>query len=274
MTVTSPTTGFAPVNGAQIYYEEAGYGFPLVMAHAGIADLRMWNDQFRFFARRYRVIRYDMRGYGRTAITPGKFANHEDLYGLLRHLNVERAYLMGCSRGGEAVVDLALEHPEMAAALVTVCASLSGFRFEGPPPAGMEEFEAALGRGDTAQAVELGARLWFDGRGRTPEQVDPAARAKMIAMLEPAIGAFATEENHIELQPPAVDRLESLRLPLLAITGEHDFKEFEHLADLLVAAVPGGKKVILANTAHLPNLERPEEFNQIVQSFLEGIEAG
>src|SRR4051812_9978431 len=101
MTELSPSsTGFAAVNGVQIYYEIAGSGHPLVLVHAGIADRRMWDAQFPVFAQHYRVIRYDMRGFGKTAMVAGSFAHHDDLHGLLTFLGVERAYLLGCSKGG------------------------------------------------------------------------------------------------------------------------------------------------------------------------------
>jgi pimeloyl-ACP methyl ester carboxylesterase len=79
------------------------------------------------------------------------------------------------------------------------------------------------------------------------------------------------QQNHTPLQPPAVARLDALELPLLAVVGDLDDKNIERAADALVAAVPSGKKVILSGTAHLPNLERPEDFNRIVLSFLQGL---
>src|SRR5215208_6198208 len=94
-------TGMAEVNGARIYYEVAGEGDPLVLVHAGIADSRMWEDQLMAFADRYRVIRYDMRGFGMTAMVDLPFSHHEDLRGLLDSLDVERAHLVGCSMGEE-----------------------------------------------------------------------------------------------------------------------------------------------------------------------------
>src|SRR5262245_1060849 len=127
-------TGFASANGAQLYYETAGSGHPLVMVHAGIADCRMWDDQFQFFAGKYRVVRFDMRGYGKSAPIAGDFYLHRDLNGLLDFLEIKRAYLMGCSKGGRAIVDFALEYPQKAAALITVGSEPSGFKFDAPEP--------------------------------------------------------------------------------------------------------------------------------------------
>src|ERR671913_2365380 len=104
-------TGEAEVNGARVYYEVAGEGEPLVLVHAGIADSRMWEDQLTAFADRYRVIRYDMRGFGRTEIVEGPFSHHEDLHSLLNFEGLDRVPLRGCSMGGGAVLAFALQYP-------------------------------------------------------------------------------------------------------------------------------------------------------------------
>jgi len=89
--------GYAEVGGARFYYEVAGHGDPIVFVHAGIADGRMWDAQFDVFAQRYRVLRYDRRGFGNTAMVAGGFSHHLDLHGLLEFLGIEGAYLVGCS---------------------------------------------------------------------------------------------------------------------------------------------------------------------------------
>src|SRR3954454_9386456 len=99
------TGGVAEVNGARLYYEMGGGGRPLVMLHAGIANLHYWDDQWEEFARTYRVVRFDIRGYGRSIAPPGPYNVREDLLGLLRHLGIERAHLMGASIGGGIVID-------------------------------------------------------------------------------------------------------------------------------------------------------------------------
>jgi pimeloyl-ACP methyl ester carboxylesterase len=121
-------TGAAEVNGATIYYEVVGEGEPLVLVHAGIADSRMWEGQLTAFADRYRVLRYDMRGFGRTAMVEGTFSHHEDLRGLLDFLGLDRAHLVGCSMGGGAVLDFALEYPDRVGNLVLVGSAVGGFR--------------------------------------------------------------------------------------------------------------------------------------------------
>src|SRR5690606_6815407 len=89
--------GTADLNGATFHFEMAGIGPPVVFIHAGIADSRMWEGQFAPLSKWFRVIRYDLRGFGRTLPAPGPFSHRDDLAALLDHLAIERASLVGCS---------------------------------------------------------------------------------------------------------------------------------------------------------------------------------
>ena len=100
-------TGKVHLDGADLYYEMAGEGPSLVLAHAGFLDRRMWDDQFPVLAQHYRVVRYDRRGFGNSTLTPGPFSHRRDLYQLLEFLGIERAHLLGCSIGGAAIIDFA-----------------------------------------------------------------------------------------------------------------------------------------------------------------------
>ncbi len=103
-------TGFAEVNGTTLYYEVAGAGHPFVLLHGHLLDRRSWDDQFAVFAQRYRVIRYDQRGFGDSGlIMKGlAYSDRQDLYALLQFLGIESAYLMGVSGGGALAIDFTL----------------------------------------------------------------------------------------------------------------------------------------------------------------------
>ncbi len=96
-------SGFAQLNGTQFYYEVAGSGPHLVLVHAGIADSRMWDEQFSVLARDFTVVRYDLRGFGQTLMVTGAFAHRHDLAALLQHLGIARTALIGCSMGGATI---------------------------------------------------------------------------------------------------------------------------------------------------------------------------
>jgi 3-oxoadipate enol-lactonase len=102
-------SGLAPINNALIYYEVGGVGEPFVMIHAGVADSRQWNNEFAHFADHYQVIRYDMRGYGKSEPVAGEYSHLQDLNALLDHLQIDRPHIvMGCSMGGGVAMNLAL----------------------------------------------------------------------------------------------------------------------------------------------------------------------
>lgn len=161
-------SGFVPSDGARLYYEISGDGEPLVLVPAGIADSSMWDGQLAAFARRYRVIRYDMRGFGRSAMVEGPFSHHEDSRALLDSLGIERAFLVGCSIGGRAIIDFALEHPELVRALVPVGSALSGFDAREDPPEQWEKLVAAENAGDLGRVSALEVQIWVDGPYRAP----------------------------------------------------------------------------------------------------------
>jgi 2-hydroxy-6-oxonona-2,4-dienedioate hydrolase len=264
-----PEGGFAEVNGASIYYETLGTGEPLVLVHAGIADGRMWDGQLGAFAERFRVIRYDMRGFGRSEMVEGPYSHHEDLLGLLNHLGIERASLVGCSQGGGAVIDFALRHPDRALALVLVGPAVSGVESDEAPPEEWDELVAADEAGDLERVSELEVRIWVDGPYRGPEEVDPAVRGlvremNLIALQTEASGLG--EETPAD--PPAADRLAEIQAPTLVLVGELDRPEILAKADLLERSIPNARKVMMPGTAHVPNMERPEEFNRIMLGFL------
>jgi pimeloyl-ACP methyl ester carboxylesterase len=269
------TTGYADVNGAKIYYEVAGEGHPLVFLHAGIANLHMWDDQVSAFSDRYRVVRYDHRSFGQSSAPAGPASISNDVYGIFTVLNIEKAYLVGCSMGGGAALDFTLAHPEMVDGLVLVGPGVSGIPDEEDDPlaATWQEIRAAAKAGDYDKANELELRVWVDGVGRTPDQVDPAYRAKASAMNR-ALYAHDAEMNAVEWQsadPPAYPRLEQVTAPTLVIVGDRDVPDIQHAVDMLAARIPVAKKVVMHNTAHLPSVELPGEFNQILGDFLNSL---
>lgn len=265
---TRAETGIAPVNNTSFYYEVAGEGEPLVLVHAGIADTRMWDEQFAVFAEQYRVLRYDRRGFGRTPMVEGPFSHHGDLAGVLKHLGIERAHLVGCSQGGKTVIDFALEHPDVPSTLVLVASALSGFEFTGESPRQFAAIDEAAARGDVDGVNELELQIWVDGPREPPGRVDPKIRELVRAMNAIALTA---PEIGVErpLEPPAAQRLSEIRAPSLVVAGDLDTLEVLAAADWLENQIPGAKKIIMQGTAHLPNMERPADFNRLVLAFLE-----
>lgn len=265
----SRSTGTVEANGAMLYYETAGSGDPLVLVHAGIADGRMWDPQMDALSQHYRTIRYDMRGFGNSPMVEGPYSHHADLRALLDHLGVDRASLVGCSQGGKAVIDFALENPERVESLVLVGSAASGFEFDEEPPEEWDELVAADEAGDLERVSELEVRMWVDGPRRGPDAVDPAIRDLVRDMNLIALKNEALEiGEELELQPPAATRLSQIQAPTLIIVGDQDRPRPLAAADLLAKDLSNARKVVMRNTAHLPNMESPEEFNTLILDFL------
>lgn len=116
--MTGVTRGYAEIEGCRLYYEIAGKGETLVLGHAGLCDRRQWDGQWDDFSKDFRVVRYDMRGYGKSDAATDPVSRSADLYGLLKALGLKKVALLGCSMSGTSAIDFTLEHPEMVWALI------------------------------------------------------------------------------------------------------------------------------------------------------------
>ncbi len=264
-------SGFVKVDNAKIYYETSGKGIPLVMIHAGVADSRQWNNEFTDFARSYQVIRYDMRGYGKSEPVDGEFSHMSDLISLLDALEIhEPLVLMGCSMGGGLAMDFSLAHPSRAKALIMVDAGPSGLELDVAAPSKFADAEKAFDAGDLDLVAEIETQIWFDGMGRTPEQVNQEMRNLLYEMNRIALSHEVKQlgKRLPNTQTPAVDRLGDLEIPVLIIVGAHDTPYMLAAADYMLEKIPSARKVIIADAAHLPNMDQPHEFQGIVKDFL------
>ena len=262
-------SGYAPSDGAKIYFESAGAGPTVVFIHAGVSDRRMWDPQFDFFARKFRVVRYDLRGFGKSEMPDLPYSNRADLGNVLLHLKIDKAALVGCSMGGATAIDFTLEHPERVTALLPVGAGVSGWNeWSDEGIRYFTEFMRLAKEGNIERAREMDAVLWLDGPARDPSRIDPSyrRRAREIHKDNFSFTRFAHPEQ--ELKPPAIGRLREINCPTLVLVGDSDTPELMKLATRLAKEIPGARSVTIANAAHLPNLEHPDEFNALVDEFL------
>jgi 2-hydroxy-6-oxonona-2,4-dienedioate hydrolase len=274
MSTPQTKSGFVNIDGAQIYYETAGRGTPFVMIHAGVADSRQWNNEFAFFAPNYQVLRYDMRGYGKSEPVDGEFSHMSDLVSILDALEIqEPLVVMGCSMGGGLAMDFALTHPSRVKALIMVGSGPSGLKLDVPTLPKFAEVEKAFEAGDLDQVAELETQIWFDGSGRSPQQVNQAMRSLAYEMNRRALDYEAKElgKRLPSTETPAFDRLPNLDIPVLVIVGAYDTPYILAAADYMVEKIPSARKVKIEDAAHLPNMDHPHEFQTIVRTFLESL---
>ena len=274
MSTPQTKSGFVNIDGAQIYYATAGRGPPFVMIHAGVADSRQWNNEFTFFAQNYQVIRYDMRGYGKSEPVNGEFSHLSDLISVLKALGPqEPLIIMGCSMGGGLAMDFALMHPSRVKALIMVGSGPSGLKLDVPTPAKFAEAEKAFESGDLDLTAEIETQIWFDGMDRMPEQVNQAMRKLAYEMDRKALSHEAKKlgKRLPNTETPAFDRLTDLNIPVLIIVGAHETPYILAAADYMVEKIPSARKTTIADAAHLPNMDHPHEFQTIVRNFLKGL---
>jgi pimeloyl-ACP methyl ester carboxylesterase len=269
-----PEAGTVSANGTQLYYETLGEGHPLVLIHGGYMDRRMWDDQFHAFAQHYRVIRYDVRGFGKSELPPVPYADRQDLFDLLKYLGIEKTYLLGLSLGGVIAIDFTLEHPTMVDALILVGSPVPGF------PVGLlyteEQLEQQRSRWAAFEAAiqERNIPAMVDALMEDPTLVPssnyPAARQRVRNNLSEYSFAWVLDPApKQDLEPPAYERLTEIHVPTLIMLGAQDDPRLFKDADKLERDIVGARRVTIPETHHMPNMEKPEEFNAIVLDFLD-----
>jgi pimeloyl-ACP methyl ester carboxylesterase len=262
-------TGTLETGGARIYYEVEGAGEPLLLIHAGVADLTMWDAQVEALRDGYRVIRYDTRGFGRTETDAVPFSNRADIAALLDHLGESSAHVVGLSRGGVIGLDFALEFPDRVRSLTVAAGGIGGRMSPAElPESTWEEPERLIEAKDWDAIAEWETAFWADGPGQRSDRV-PEVRARVHRWILDNYRAEKVEGEPQPLSPPAAERLGDLRAPLLVLLGTLDDPGTTESMRHLASAVPGARLEEF-ETAHMINLEQPERFNRILREFLEG----
>ncbi len=257
-------SGFLETNGARIYYEAEGVGPAVVMVHAGVANLRMWDAQVQELCSDYRVIRHDTRGYGLTVTDPVEFSNRADIAALLDHLGEETAHVVGLSRGGMIALDFTLEVPERVRTLTVAAGGIGGY--ESPaeaPPQTWEAPDAMLTARNWEGLAAWEAAFWADGPGQPATRVS-GVRERVHEWVLANYRAEKEEGRPQPLDPPAEQRLSDLRVPLLVMYGSLDEPATSDSMRHLAASVRGSRLEAF-ETAHMINLEQPERFTSLLR---------
>jgi pimeloyl-ACP methyl ester carboxylesterase len=260
-------SGFLDVNGARLYYEEMGVGEPLVLLHGFSLDTRCWDGQFPVLARRYRVVRYDFRGFGRSSLPHGGPYSHTgDLRELFDRLRIEEAILMGLSMGGGLAVDFALAYPDAVRALVLVDSALSGYRWSDEES---DYYRAVIHRA-REDTIESGRQRWMRDPMFAASTARPDVADRFTEMVAGYSGWHWLNRDHAQpLEPPAIERLSEVRAPALVVVGEHDVEDMHGIARTLERGIPGAQRVTLPGAGHLSNMDASEDLNRLVLDFLE-----
>jgi pimeloyl-ACP methyl ester carboxylesterase len=243
-------------------YEISGAGEPVVLIHGFSLDRHMWEPQVAVLGGRYRVIRYDLRGHG-DSVAPldQPYTGYGDLRDLLDSLGIARATLIGLSAGSELAINFAIAYPDRVTRLVLASPGLGGYRGTSLP--WMQPVIDAAMAGQAEQA----ARLWVKTplmRLVTEHDAEPA----VTEMVMRNAGLWTSKRTEQPLTPPAIDRLATIRSPVLVVLGADDQPHIHDIARVIVAGVPDARVETLPGAAHLVNLDVPDAFNEVVRRFL------
>jgi 3-oxoadipate enol-lactonase len=259
-------------NGIDTYFEARGEGPAVVLVHGHSADQAMWNYQVDdLVAAGFRVVRYDVRGHGRSSAPPAGYTwrNYaRDLAALLDGLGIASAHLVGSSMGGAIALTFALLHPGRTLSVVPVNSALPGFTYS---PDFSDEVQRLVAAVRDEGAPKAFKRLWlthpiFEGVRRLPDRFAELRQVMLAYRATEYRADYPGEPGDVQLDLAA--RLHEITAPALVVVGEHDIADFQLIAEITASAMPNARKVVIEGTWHLPNVEKPEVFNPVLIEFL------
>ncbi|SDK74273.1 alpha/beta fold hydrolase [Streptomyces indicus] len=248
-------------------YDVTGDGPPVVLLHAGVADHRMWDGLVPALAGRHTVIRYDLRGFGRSAPPSGPFRESDDLRRLLDHLGLEQVRLVGASWGGRVALDFVLAHPERVASLAVFSPPWRGYGWSAEMIAYDEAETAALEAGDLDAAVDVNLDMWLRGPARGWQDVADGLRERLREPVRLSLVHMDLRDEHgLE---PVPGELASITVPTLVGVGKLDVADFQDIARRYAREIPGAAFAEFPSAAHLVALDAPDELADVLGEFLD-----
>jgi pimeloyl-ACP methyl ester carboxylesterase len=246
------------VNGARLWFDEAGSGPAVLLLHGGLGDSELWEPVVPFLAARFRTIRTDLRFYGRSTGPNAPWSWQDDAIGVLDALEIERAAIVGLSMGGKLALDIALAHPDRLWAVAGVAPGLGGHDGGAYTEEHEARFEAAEDKTEAMMEIDLEvwAPLGADDRIRRLWRATPDANPLPdgVEPLEPA-GA------------PASERLGELAVPTLIVTASHDPAGMREIGPLVEREAPTARHLEL-DSDHYLTLREPELLSGVLLEFL------
>jgi pimeloyl-ACP methyl ester carboxylesterase len=259
-TAQPSTRGVLDIDGGKLAYEACGSGpKAIVLLHDGILHSAVFDDVWPAFCARFRVIRYDRRGYGASSPAETPYTPATDLGVLMKALDLEHATLVGSSSGSGVAVDFALAHPEAVDKLVLVGPWVSGFDASWNFLFRTVKLGLKVKMGDLKGAVKDPYILTRNA---------DAERARAVTWLKANPGNLAAgmRERPLAIAKP---RLGEIHAPTLILVGQVDIKDVQDQAKALESLIPGAKRIVVPDSGHLLYLERPDVFATLVTAFVD-----
>jgi len=264
--------GYAEIPGTRLYYETAGAGETVVLIHAFMLDTRMWDDQFERYAQRYRVVRYDARGFGRSEVPKAgePYSHADDLAALLDSLGAsDPVHVVGLAMGGRFALDFAVTHPGRLRSMTVIDTVVGGWPWSRQWLVSYAPVLEAARRGDIAAAKQA----WLANEIFAPLREKPAVAEKMRRMVDDYSGWHLVNRDPERVpKPPTVSQLSKVGIPTLVLVGELDVPEFRLISAHVARGIPAARQETLAGSGHLASMEAPQRVNDLVLGFLGGLQ--
>lgn len=254
--------GYVNLDNDSIYYESKGSGNVMILIHDGMLHHEVWDDQFSFFSRRFKVIRYDRRGYGKSSPATGSYTHLDDLAALYDHLEIDSAILVAGSSGGALALDFTLDYPRKVEGLVLVGAVVGGFSYTdhmrtrgGHLPEGLEN--------------DLEETIYF--ARHDPYEIykkNVQAKDKAVELIKNNPKRISRRQKFIPREIPSYLRLNEIKAPALILVGEFDIPDVHAHAGAINAGISQSRRIIIPESGHLIPMEQPELFNRVVEEFI------
>jgi pimeloyl-ACP methyl ester carboxylesterase len=274
----SVDSGYAAVNGTKLYYEIAGEGPVLVLIHGSFGDRRFWDPQFKELSEKFRVLRYDIRGYGRSALPVPEevYKDSEDLNALVDFLGIKKAHFCGLSLGSFIIIDLALTHPEKCSSIIPVGPRVAGDGADEYKTTNSDSVRTAIAN-TTAILKTKGIKeatdyLWTGGQVMSRTVIETATREALLKMgYEYSWWRYLNESKREFTFPMAIKQLHELKVPTLIVTAEYDLGLCKEITEILLKGIPGAKVISIKKAGHIVNMDQPAAFNKAISDFITGL---
>ncbi len=267
---------FLQVNDGMLHYEVWGDGPAIVLIHAGYVDSRMWEGEVQYLSGSYKVITYDVRGFGESSRPDSEYSDSEDLRELMDFLGIRQAIVIGISNGGRIAFDFSVEHPERVRGIIAINAGIRGIGDElngdgkdlwGDLDGIEEKYSAFIESGHFRDAAALDVDYWS-------HMLMGSMREKVLDMAEQNVSVPETSPDKYQRspEPPAYTRLESLKCPVLIVSSDNDREGMRQISRLINTKIHGSRLVALKNADHIPPFSSPEELKTAILGFVKEIE--
>jgi len=257
--------GYLNVPGGRLFYEKAGQGEPIVLLHDGLLHREVWDDQFRVWAADHTVVRYDRRGYGSSDLPTEPYSDTDDLAAIFEHFKIGSAIVMGMSAGGRLAIDFTLQHPHRVTHLVLVGAVVGGMSYS-------QHFWGRGGRltPEIIADPDRYRNYWTDIDPYDIWEGSTEARQRARVLLAANPHNLSGDKHRLVIPPErsAINHLGEIKVPTLIVVGEYDIADVHTHAGAIEAGIAGSSRIVVPNSGHLVPLEQPEQFMQVVGTFM------